>query len=401
MRQNNINIASPEIVYYIGLMSGTSLDGCDAALVATGGDKVELVHFLTLPMPENLKARVQDACSQERSRVQLICQVNVELGQFFAQAAKELCAQAGFDISKVCAIASHGQTVWHIPPHQGQTASTLQLGEPAVIAYHTGVPVVAGMRAMDMAAGGQGAPLVPLSEYIIYRGPDDIALQNLGGIGNVTVLPANCSMDQVFAFDTGPGNLILDGFAKHLFNQPYDRDGSLSGPGQVVTELLDTWMAMPYIQAPIPKSTGREVFGEAFVVEQLHLNNHHKHHDLMATAAAFTAHAIRKNYELYVLPRCPGLQRLVLGGGGAHNPTLIRNIKNLFPGVLVQTQEDLGYSSDAKEAIAFALIGRQTMGHLPGNVPSATGAKQAVPLGSITWPPGYESPHTHSAFQGR
>lgn len=380
----------PAEEFYIGLMSGTSLDGCDAALVLCRGDEVELKHFITLPMPENLRRRVQDACSVERSNAALLCSLNVELGEFFAEAALSVCRQAGFPVPRVAAIASHGQTVWHIPPpgQKDLVPSTLQLGEPAVIAYRTEVPVVAGMRAMDMAAGGQGAPLVPLSEYLLYRSRDeDRALQNLGGIGNVTVLPRDCGRKEVFAFDTGPGNLILDGFARHLFDQPFDRDGALSSRGRVQEDLLSQWMSLPYIDAPIPKSTGREMFGEAFILHQLQQYRHLNPYDLMATAAAFTAHAMARNYHLYVFPVYPKLRKIVLGGGGARNPTLRKMIAGLFPDCDVLTQEDLGYDSDAKEAVAFALIGRQTMKHLPGNLPSATGAREAVPLGSITWPP--------------
>jgi|LSQX01.3.fsa_nt_gb anhydro-N-acetylmuramic acid kinase len=394
MMQADKNQHHPQAVeeeVFIGLMSGTSLDGCDAALVRCRGGEVRLASFVSLPMPDELKADIQLACSLEHSNVRLICALNARLGAFFAQAAQAVCKQAGFPMKNVTAIISHGQTIWHIPPPgDGFTPSTLQIGEPAVIAYQTGVPVVSGMRAMDMAAGGQGAPLVPLADYLLYRGKEDLALQNLGGIGNVTLLPANCDLDDVFAFDTGPGNMILDGFARHLFGLPYDRDGLLAKAGTVNQALLNTWMALPYIDAPAPKSTGRELFGEHFIKEQLRLHKHLPPKDLMATAAAFTAHAMRRNYELYIFPRCPGLKKVVLSGGGAYNPVLKRMIADLFPECGVLTQEDLGWSSDAKEAVAFALIGRNTLRHHPGNVPSATGARLALPLGSITWPAGYE-----------
>ena len=316
----------------------------------------------------------------------------MQLGRYFAQAAQAVCREAGFDLKQVTCIASHGQTVWHIPPpgNEGLLPSTLQLGEPAAIAYHTGVPGVAGMRALDVAAGGLGAPLVPLSEFLLYRSQEeDIALHNIGGIGNVTVLPKACQPEEVIAFDTGPGNLILDGFARQLFDEPCDRDGVLSVRGRVQEGLLGQWMAIPYIDAPIPKSTGRELFGEAFITRQLRENRHTNPYDLMATAAAFTARSMARNYQLYVFPKHPGLRRIVLGGGGARNPTLRKMIAAAFPGRAILTQEDLGFDSDAKEEVAFAIIGRQTMKHLPGNLPSATGAREAVPLGSITWPPGY------------
>lgn len=379
------------MAYYIGLMSGTSLDGCDAALVSITENKVQLKHFLMAPMPASLRQKVMDCCSLDKSNIGLTCSLNVELGYFFARAANQLMKEADVAPEEVSAIGSHGQTVYHIPFAENDwVPSTLQLGEPAIIAYETGIPVVSSMRAMDMVAGGQGAPLVPLADYLLYRGKEDLALQNLGGIGNVTLLPANCDLDDVFAFDTGPGNMILDGFARHLFGLPYDRDGLLAKAGTVNQALLNTWMALPYIDAPAPKSTGRELFGEHFIKEQLRLHKHLPPKDLMATAAAFTAHAMRRNYELYIFPRCPGLKKVVLSGGGAYNPVLKRMIADLFPECGVLTQEDLGWSSDAKEAVAFALIGRNTLRHRPGNVPSATGARLALPLGSITWPAGYE-----------
>ncbi len=374
--------------YYIGLISGTSMDGCDAALIACEEGNVTLQHFLLRPMPDALRQRVMDCCSLDKSDIALTCSLNVELGHYFAAAALQLLKEAGVDAGQVAAIGSHGQTVYHIPFQEGALVpSTLQLGEPAVIAYETGIPVVSSMRAMDMAAGGQGAPMVPYSEYLLYRGSQAVALQNLGGIGNVTVLPADCAMDEVFAFDTGPANMIIDGLASRLFGLPYDEGGALCAKGSVNQALLDEWMAIPYVDMPPPKSTGRELYGNQFVEKALRRHPGIAPHDWLATAAAYTAHTMRRNYELYVFPRCPDLSRFILGGGGAHNHTLRRMIAEQFPQCSVQTQEDIGWSSDAKEAVAFALIARETLAHRPGNMPSATGAKQPVPLGSVTWPP--------------
>ena len=376
------------MAYYIGLISGTSMDGCDAALVECTDTAVHLKHFLMLPMPEELKQKVMACCDLATSNIGLVCSLNAELGAYFACAANQLLKEAGVDPREVSAIGSHGQTVYHIPfPENAWVPSTLQLGEPAVIAYETGIPVISSMRAMDMAAGGQGAPMVPFSEYLLYRGPEAVALQNLGGIGNVTVLPENCRPEEVFAFDTGPANMIIDGLADKLFNLPYDEGGALVAQGKVHEALLNKWMALPYVDMPPPKSTGRELYGAQFVAQTLQENGHIPPHDLLATATAYTAHSMRRNYELYVFPRCPKLKRIVLGGGGAHNLTLRRMIAEQFPQCTIQTQEDVGWSSDAKEAVAFALIARETMAHRPGNLPSATGAKLAVPLGSITWPP--------------
>lgn len=374
--------------YFIGLMSGTSLDGCDAALVSFSENGIALEGFHTLDMPEGLREQVQDACSPQRSQVALICSLNVSLARFFARAAKELLEKTGHAPKDISALGSHGQTVWHNPHEKdGLPSATLQLGEPAVIAYETGIPVISNFRAMDMAAGGQGAPLVPYADYLLYKGPKPLALQNLGGIGNVTLLKANARPEDVLAFDTGPGNLILDGFAKTLFQLPYDRGGELAARGKVIEPLFKHWMALPFIEAAPPKSTGREDFGEAFIQAQLEQNQDASPHDLMRTAAEFTAHSMRRNYELYVFPRCPDLDTIVLSGGGAHNTFLRGLIARNFTGCAIKTQEDLGFSSDAKEAMAFAILARESFYRRPGNLPSATGARQALPLGSLTWPP--------------
>ena len=212
--------------YYIGLISGTSMDGCDAAIISCEGSQIHLVHFLIHPMPQKLHERILDCCSLDRSNIALVCSLNVELGYWFADAAIAVCKDAAIPLSEISAIGSHGQTVYHIPlADSANIPSTLQLGEPAVISYETGVPVVSSLRAMDMAAGGQGAPLVPFSEYLLYRGKEAVALQNLGGIGNVTVLPADCRQEDVFAFDTGPGNMIIDGFVRKFYQLPKDDGG--------------------------------------------------------------------------------------------------------------------------------------------------------------------------------
>ncbi len=375
------------MAYYIGLISGTSLDGCDAALIRCEGEKTSLVHYLCLPMTQDMRQKVLDACSLDKSSVRLICSLNVEMGHWFAQAARQLIQEAGISADQIACIGSHGQTVYHIPfEEEAFVPSTLQIGEPAVIAWETGIPVVSAMRAMDMAAGGQGAPLVPYSEYLLYRGPEAIALQNLGGIGNVTVLPANCAPEDVFAFDTGPANMIMDALSKHFFDQDYDQGGKLAAQGQVNEALLSQWMAIPYVDAKPPKSTGRELYGQQFVDLQIAAHPQISGYDFIATAAMYTAATMQRNYELYVFPRCQ-VKRIVLGGGGAHNDTLRRFIQQRFPQQQVLTQEDLGWSSDAKEAVAFALIARETMAQRPGNLPSATGASRLVPLGAITYPP--------------
>lgn len=375
------------MAYAIGMISGTSLDGCDAALVRITEDTIKLEGFVSEPMTEALRAKILDCCSLERSNAGLLCSVNVEIGYWFAGVARRLSDETGVPLSEVACIGSHGQTVYHIGVPEGEwMPSTLQIGEPAVLAYETRVPVVSGLRAMDMAAGGQGAPLVPYAEYRIYRSDKPRALQNLGGIGNVTGLPANCTMGEVIAFDTGPGNMIINALAKRFYGMEYDDGGKIAAAGAVHEGLLAQWMAMPYVSAPPPKSTGRELYGAQFVQAALAAHPDIPEEDWLATATRYTASSMAFNYRKYLFPRCPA-QEVILGGGGAHNDTLRRDIAMLLPECVILTQEDLGWSSDAKEAVAFAVLAYETMHGRPGNVPSATGAKRPVILGSITQAP--------------
>ncbi len=372
---------------YIGLMSGTSLDGCDAALVETEGSATRLICFDTLPMPSALREKILCCCDPDKSDVRLVCSLNFELGMFFARAVKALCQQANIPAARIAAIGSHGQTVYHIPVNDPPyRASTLQLGEPAVIAYETGITVVSSFRAMDMAAGGKGAPLVPYPEYLLYRAPFGRALQNLGGIGNVTVLPANCRLNDVLAFDTGPANMVIDALCQKLLGLPYDEGGRLAAQGTVNKTLLDEWMAMPFLSAAPPKATGRELFGEQLVRSSLKAHPGIRPLDWIATATRFTADSIILNYRRFVFPYAP-IREIVLAGGGSHNNTLRGWLASAFAPVRVVTQEDLGWNSDAKEAIAFALLARETLEGRCGNVPSATGASRRVVLGNIT--PGF------------
>ena len=376
-------------MYAIGLMSGTSLDGVDAALVHVEGrgvaTQVKLLGFATTAIPEAIKQEIRRAVKPATGTVDLLCSLNFKLGYMFADAAKEVCRQANFPIEKVDFIASHGQTVWHIPKPDGDFArSTLQIGEPAVIAYETGVKVVSNFRTMDVAAGGEGAPLVPYSEFVLYSSAgENVALQNIGGIGNVTVLPSTGNMADVYAFDTGPGNMIIDELMQHLYSRPYDEGGAVAASGMVNQEMLAELMSHPYISMPLPKSTGREMFGEQFTLGLLERWGKLPAADLVATATAFTACTIAEAYRRFIIPKWP-ISRTVLGGGGAHNATLRRMLAEELPNVEVTTQDEIGLSSDAKEAIAFAIMGNETIHGYPSNVCSATGASRHVILGNIT-----------------
>ncbi|SHE38605.1 anhydro-N-acetylmuramic acid kinase AnmK [Caloramator proteoclasticus] len=374
--------------YAVGLMSGTSLDGIDAALVKIKGSgentEVELIEFVNLDMPDSIKKEIKSCCRIEESNVELICSLNFKLGYIFADAVKEVCKRANFPIHKLDFIGSHGQTVYHIPTDKAESIkSTLQIGEPAVISYETGTTVVSNFRVMDMAAGGQGAPLVPYVDYILFKGDRNRALQNIGGIGNVTVIPKNCTVDDILAFDTGPGNMIIDEVVQRLKGVKYDKDGYLASQGRIIENMLRELLDIPYIQKKPPKTTGRELFGSQFVDELLTKWKNKRDVDIIATVTAFTAYSIYENYKRFIFDKYD-IDEVIISGGGSYNKTLISMIKNLLPNCKVFILEDLGFSSDAKEAIAFAILANETLNGICSNVRGATGAKQRVVLGNIT-----------------
>ncbi|MTD42261.1 anhydro-N-acetylmuramic acid kinase [Erwinia sp. CPCC 100877] len=374
------------MVFAVGLMSGTSLDGIDAALVDISGENeqttVRLIEFLTLPFHEQTVQRITETLSLDESNVAKICSLNVELAEAFAAAVLAVCQKAHLDVSQLAFIGSHGQTLYHLPNAQPPAfASTLQVGDPAVICERTKTTVVSNFRERDIAVGGQGAPIVPYSEYILYRSSKVTRLlQNIGGIGNVTVLPKNGTLEDVIAFDTGPGNMIMNELCLHFFDIEYDKNGDYARQGTVNQALLAELLTHPYLQKSFPKTTGREEFGKPFT-QALIKNWQLKPIDLIATATMFTAQSI----ALAVQPFITGPTELIIGGGGSYNRTLINMLQEALPEVKVVIQEELGYSSEAKEAIAMAILANQTLHYQAGNVPSATGAKRAVPLGSITY----------------
>ncbi len=377
--------------YAVGLMSGTSLDGIDAALIKIIGSsnqsKVELLNFITIPFSEELRAKIEDVCNLARSNTAKICSLNFELGYEFAAAVKEVCQEINFDLERVDFIGSHGQTIWHYPSTKGEYCrSTLQVGEPAVIAYQTGINVVSNFRTMDIAAGGQGAPLVPYTEYLLFSSEEKGRIfQNIGGIGNLTLIPQSARIEDVIAFDTGPGNMIIDSLCQRLKGISYDTNGHWATVGKVQKDLLAELLAHPYIKAKPPKSTGREDFGEEFVNDLLKKYQAFKAEDLIATATMFTAKSIAFNYKEFILNNYQ-IDEVIIAGGGAYNQTLVQWITRELADqqVEVLTGEDFGISSEAKEAIAFALLANETLANQVGNAPGATGAREQVILGNIT-----------------
>ncbi|HWI51864.1 MAG TPA: anhydro-N-acetylmuramic acid kinase [Symbiobacteriaceae bacterium] len=381
--------AKPERLV-IGLMSGTSVDGIDAALVRIQGGgagvRLHLEHFLTVPFEPAVRQAIFGLFRPETAPVDVICRANFALGEVFARAALALLADAGVRPEAVDLVGSHGQTVWHEPvgaPWGGLTGpSTLQIGEPAVIAERTGILTVADFRVRDIAAGGQGAPLVPYLDYCVLRSESrNRVTQNIGGIGNATYLPAGCTADAIIAFDTGPGNVIIDALTAACFGRPYDAGGRIAAAGSVCRPLLAELLAHPYLPSPPPKTTGRELFGVQFARELLGRAEAAaiSPTDLVATATAFTAHSIADAYRRFLGP----IDEVVVGGGGARNPTLMQMLADALPGMRVMSHEAVGIDSDAKEAIAFALLANDCVLGLPTNVPGATGGRPAV-LGKVT-----------------
>ncbi|HEY3269238.1 MAG TPA: anhydro-N-acetylmuramic acid kinase [Armatimonadota bacterium] len=378
----------------IGLMSGTSVDGIDAAAVVIHGAgdaiRTELAGFVTIPMDPALTGAVHDAFNPRRSGADALTLLHAALGLAFAEAAVEARAAAGWKRTEVDAIGSHGQTIWHQPgPVELAGAfvtGTLQLGDPATIAERLGAPVVSDFRARDMAAGGQGAPLVPMVDWLLYRDASTSrALQNIGGVGNVTWLPAGGGIDDVIAFDTGPGNMVLDAAARLLTSGAlkYDEDGRMAARGTVHEDRLQFLLQHKYFACAPPKSTGRELFGADYsgdLVRNFRALGMSEE-DVMATFTALTAESIARSYREF-LPAMP--DEVIVGGGGARNPALMAMLRDRLPGVRLRTHEEIGSNGDAKEAVAFAVLADRTLQGLPGNVPHATGASRSVPLGSVT-----------------
>lgn len=372
----------------VGLMSGTSADGIDAVLTRISGyglaTKVEQLSFYFQPFDAATRQAVLDICGGDHGGTREVCLLGTHLGKLYAQAVRELLRRTG--TKKVDLIGNHGQTVYHIPedtPYLGTTLrGTLQIGDPSYLSEEFGCPVVSDFRIRDMAAGGLGAPLVPYTEFLLYRSEtEDVALQNIGGIGNVTLLPAGCALEEVTAFDTGPGNMVMDALVSKLTNgeQSYDDGGRLAASGKVIPEMLSWMLEDPYLAKEPPKTTGREYFGKDYV-EKLLAFGDYPMVDVLTTATAFTAESIALSLRRFA-PRLPA--RLVVAGGGSRNPTLLRFLQESLPEVKVQIQEDLGLDSDAKEAVAFAVLANEALFGICNNAPSATGAKHGVVMGRI------------------
>jgi anhydro-N-acetylmuramic acid kinase len=389
-----------------GVMSGTSADGIDVAVVriVAGKDKtgftnpkMTLLTHKGFAFPAALRKSVLAAMNARSTSTAELARLNWRLGMAYADAVestiksqKAKLGSAGLDL-----IGCHGQTLFHQArpaAYAGRRfACTWQAGEPALIAARLGVPVVSNFRPADMAAGGQGAPLVPLLDYVLFadalRGR---VLQNIGGIANLTAIPAAATADQVVAFDTGPGNMVIDALAQQLLGKPFDRNGAIARGGVVLAPVLATAMRNPYFRLPPPRTAGREQFGSEYATRFLADCRRHsrKPADAIATATALTAATIAQSYKRYALPQMKShAVDYIVSGGGAMNAALMSMLaERLEPlGCLVAASENFGLPAEAKEAAAFALLAWQTWHHLPGNLPSATGAKRPMILGQVTY----------------
>jgi anhydro-N-acetylmuramic acid kinase len=376
----------------IGLMSGTSADGIDAAVVRLEGAPPsltwEVLGHSHRPFTPDLRTEIFACFQPDSSSVDRLCRLNFALGRAFGVAALDATTDAGLTLDKIDLIGSHGQTLWHEPPIDG-VGSTLQLGEPAVIAEMTGVPVVSNFRTRDMAVGGQGAPLVPLVDWLLLSHPTKIrAAQNIGGIANVTYLPSTDTASQadIIAFDTGPGNMLIDKAMQLATNGEwiYDIHGGFAAQGRTDDSLLREWLTEPYYQQRPPRTTGRELFGTQRAPEYWNQATDRglAPKDIVATLTALTVHSIEHAYRAF-LPAFP--DEVIVSGGGGRNRTLMAMLIERLKPARVTTSEEYGLGIEAKEAVAFAVLAYETWHKRPGNVPNATGAAQAVVLGSITF----------------
>jgi anhydro-N-acetylmuramic acid kinase len=390
---------SAKSMLVLGLMSGTSADGIDVALARISGTppklQAKLLGHTSVKFPAALRKEILHVAEGHLITANELSQLNVRLGELFGDAALKACARFRVARSRVDLIGSHGQTVFH----QGRpafffgrkVASTLQIGEPAVIAARTGITTVGDFRPNDIALGGQGAPLVPYADYLFYRHAKlgRVSL-NLGGIANVTVIPAAAKPSQIFAFDTGPANMVIDALVSHFTHgrQRYDKDGEMAMMGRGIPALLDELMRDPYFHQKPPKSTGREYFGDAYLKKVLILGERHraKPADLIRAATILTALSIIDALSSFVLPKNK-IHQLIVSGGGARNPVILAQLEAALPEIEILTSSKLGIPEDAKEAFAFALLAYESFHQRAANLPSATGARGPAILGKICYAP--------------
>ncbi|MFS0674132.1 anhydro-N-acetylmuramic acid kinase [Ornithinibacillus sp. 179-J 7C1 HS] len=385
------------VIYGVGIMSGTSLDGIDVALVkideVNSEIQLKLEHFDSIPYDDKVKQEILHLCDPNKASIQMISSMNMLLGKMFADAALKVIDDSGVRREDISFISSHGQTIFHQPEaiHVAGhlVTSTLQIGDISTIAELTGITTVGDFRTRDMAVGGQGAPLVPYADYLLFRNQEiGRVLVNIGGISNLTILPKDCDESQVKAYDTGPGNMIIDYFARRITSGKltYDKDGQLAAKGNINQDWLDTLLKEPYYHIEPPKSTGRELFGDSYAeklwnqADELSLSME----DRMATVTKLTAITLKNEIKRHI--ESDHIGEVYISGGGSYNPTLINEIKQgLPPQVTLRKMDEIGMPADAKEAMIFALLGFQYLKKRTNNLPQATGAKRKVMMGKAAW----------------
>lgn len=376
---------SEKIYNIISMMSGTSMDETDVCLVRLKKDfSFEIPCHCSVKYPEKLRVEVMKTALNKAS-VEEICKLNFLLGEFFSKCVNTLIKNFDIDRKSIDFISSHGQTVYHSPQISKlggfKTGSTLQLGDISVIAFKTGIPVIGDFRAKDIAAGGQGAPLVPFADEKIFKREIPRCIQNIGGISNVTVLAPDYP---TFAFDNAPGNMLIDFYTAKFFDKPFDKNSEFARQGNVDEKFFNALLSEKYYAKEPPKSTGRELFNDVYAEKMLKFSNGNKF-DIVRTVTELTAKVIFDSYEKFIFPKIIP-EQIVLGGGGAQNPLLKERLQSYCGKIPVLTHEDFDIDNKHKEALAFAMLGLASYLNLPGNVPSCTGASKPVVLGKISRP---------------
>jgi anhydro-N-acetylmuramic acid kinase len=370
----------------IAIISGTSADGIDTVLVRLTEQErlnVALLAGQTFPYPADLRQEILALCACAPRTLPELCCLDDRIAEVFAQCALQLLAETGYHPDQIAFLASHGQTVWHRPPTTHRLGYSWQMGRGAVIARKTGITTIANFRKADIEQGGQGAPLVPMLDWLLFTDSHEGRVaQNIGGIANLTYLPAQASADQVLGFDNAPGNVLIDLAMQTLFQQNYDAHGQIARSGRICEPLVSQWLGDSFLQAPPPKSTGREWFSPTYLRCRLEEAKAHnlEPQDIIATLTEFTARAIAQSYSQF-LPAMP--QTVIVSGGGSRNDFLLERLKFWLGQVSLVTSDRMGIPSDFKEAIAFAVLGYLRLHNRPGNLPRVTGARKPVALGEI------------------
>ena len=368
----------------ISMMSGTSLDAIDACIVKIFDDfSFEVIDSYSLCYPENIRDKLLNLANN-KGTVSDICFMNFIVGNLFAETANKLIEKANLSKDNIDFISTHGQTIWHMPEQNEidgiKTGSTLQIGDISVISQKTGIMTIGDYRPKDITANGQGAPLVPFADKILFGTDKNRIIQNIGGISNSTVLSNQCD---IFAFDNGPGNMLIDYCMQKFFNKSYDKNGETALKGKTNKNWLKKLFALPYYKIIPPKSTGRELFNNNYVEKMLKYAPVDKY-DIIATITDLTALTISNSYEKFILPKT-SIDEIVLGGGGAYNNAIKTYLKNYLPNIPVKTHEDYNIPNKLKECIAFAYLGYYTLIKKPNNIPSCTGADMPVIMGKISY----------------